>query len=66
MPDIENMPKSSLPPPSPPRSPPDTESKVRGVTPLNWATDVEEEVTESHLAIVCKFMSDDQVNHNIR
>ncbi len=59
MPDIEKMPKSVSP--SPPPSPPVPDVGVRGVTPLNWATDVEEEVTDTHLSIVCKFMSDDQV-----
>ncbi|XP_064381825.1 oxidation resistance protein 1-like isoform X2 [Halichondria panicea] len=60
VPDTENMPKPPSPsPPPPPESPPPVNNE-RGVTPLNWATDVEEEVTDTHLSIVCKFMSDDQ------
>ena len=34
---------------------------VRGVTPLNWSKRVLEEVEDTHLSIVCKFISEDQV-----
>ena len=37
------------------------ERAIRGVTPLNWSKRVLEEVEDSHLSIVCKFISEDQV-----
>ena len=77
MPDIENMPKPPSPPPKDPSTPTslpigegggageDSEGgdDVRGrqLTPLDWSTDATEEVADTHLSIICKFMTDDQV-----